>query len=151
MRKCQNSYCATTCVLSEGPEDSIVSNSRNRTLAREARRRSTAASLHQYFLLMFGGLSIHKLCSVKYPFNVSLNKRFTACLPALGSVHDRLTPGPIFASKATYIVDVFHHSPALHPPRHVFASVSLRNSPPGRFCILHFLPGTLECSPAGSW
>ena len=42
-----------------------------------------------------------------------------------------LTPGPIFAPKAKYTVDVIHHSVALQPPRYVFASVNLRILPPG--------------------
>ena len=34
-------------------------------------------------------------------------------------------------------IDVFHHPSALHPPRHVFASVNLHISPPSFVCGLH--------------
>ena len=66
------------------------------------------------------------------------------CLPSFKSVQDGLTPGPTFASKAEYTVDMLHHSGTLHSPRHVFASANLHITPPCLACILHsFFKGNL--------
>ena len=60
------------------------------------------------------------------------------------SVQDGWTPKPIFASKTKDTVDGLHISPTLHPPRHVFASVTL-HIPPTNPCLhfAFFLPGNL--------
>ena len=66
------------------------------------------------------------------------------CFASFYSVQDGWTPKPIFASKTKDTVDVLHISPTPHPPRHVFASVTL-HIPPTNPCLhfAFFLPGNL--------